>query len=81
MEMKRKFFEHNDKLYWVKKEVPSSYFKGDGDVEMKWVKEYRDYLVCDHVLMMGEVFLFCSEVSDTPMEEVDDKENIVSNEV
>jgi len=48
---------------------------------MKWVKEYRDYLVCDHVLMMGGVFLFCNEVSDTPMEEVDEEENIVSDEV
>ena len=81
MEMKRKFFEHNDKLYWVKKEVPSSYFKDGVEVVMEWVKEYRDYLVCDHVLMMGGVFLFCSEVSDVSMEEVDDKENIVSNEV
>tara|TARA_B110000444_G_C18801908_1_gene577891 strand:- start:223 stop:468 length:246 start_codon:yes stop_codon:yes gene_type:complete len=81
MEMKRKFFEHNNKLYWVKREIPSSYFKGGGDVEMKWVKEYRDYLVCDHVLMMGEVFLFCSEVSDTSMEEVNEEENIISDEV
>ena len=79
--MKRKFFENNDKIYWVRKEVPSSYFQDEGDVEMKWVKEYRDYLVCDHVLMMGGVFLFCNEVHDTLMEEVNEEENIVSDEV
>ena len=81
MEMKRKFFEHNDKIYWVKKEVKSSLFSDNGNIEMEWVKEYRDYLVCDHVLMMSGVFLFCNEVHDVVMEEVDGSDNIVSNEV
>lgn len=81
MEMKRKFLEHNDKIYWVKKEIPSSYFEDEGNTEMEWVKEYRDYLVCDHVLMVSEVFLFCNEVSEASMEEVNEEENIENNEV
>lgn len=70
MEMKIRFFNHNDKIYRIKKEVSSDYFKFESEIELEWVKEYRDYLVCDHVLMVGGRFLFCNEVVEVEYEDV-----------
>ncbi len=83
MEMKWRFFDHNNKIYRIRREISSSRFKGDGEkseVEMEWVKEYRDYLNADHVLMVGGVFLFCNEVVEVECEEYIEEEIISENE-
>lgn len=58
------FIKHNEKLYKVKREIKVKRFEESGVMRMEWVKEFRDYLLCNHVLKVGEKFIFCEEVED-----------------
>ena len=58
------FIKHNEKLYKVRREIKVKRFEEDGEMRMEWVKEFRDYLLCNHVLKVGEKFIFCEEVED-----------------
>ena len=53
-----------DKGYVVKREMPVHNFVRDGDVRMDWLKAFRDYLNCDHVLQTDKMFLFCETIQD-----------------
>lgn len=70
MELKTKFINHKGQLYKIKREINEDRFSFEGRVELDWVKEYRDYIACDHVLKMKSYFLFCEEVTDIEWEEV-----------
>ena len=58
------FIKHNEKLYKVRREIKMKRFEEGGVMKMEWVKEFRDYLLCNHVLKVGEKFIFCEEVED-----------------
>lgn len=69
MELRIKLINHNNKLYKIKREIREDRFYNENKVVLDWVKEYRDYLVCDHVLKMKNYFLFCEEITDVAWEE------------
>jgi hypothetical protein len=68
------FYEHNDDLFIIKREIPIHNFikKGETTIDMTFVKVWRDWLNVPHVLRTQKHFLFVLKVDDC--EEVDDGE-------
>ena len=63
--MEIKFLNHGDKLWVLKRK-----FKKDRFPNMDWVKKYRDWINCDHVLQDNTHYLFVNSVPDTEFEEI-----------
>ena len=56
----------NDDAYVVKREIKIDSFVGKGQhsLNMEWVKAWRDWLQCDHVLKTQTHFIFCQRIED-----------------
>ena len=56
----------NDDAYVVKHEIKIDSFliKGQNRLNMEWVKAWRDWLMCDHVLKTQTHFIFCQRIED-----------------
>ena len=67
-----RLFSHNDNIYLIKREISYLMFLDGKDVELEWVKDFRDHLCCDHVLRIGEKFIFCQEVTEVECEVVEE---------
>lgn len=67
-----KLYEHNDRLFIIKREIPLHNFtrKGETHLDMDYVKAWRDWLGVDHVLRTQTAFLFVINVDDVEFEEV-----------
>lgn len=60
----------NDRAFIVKKEVATHVFrvKGENQLDMELLKDYRDYLGCDHVLRTPTHFLMCETIEDAQIQ-------------
>ena len=61
--------EHSDKLYKPVRVFSKERFIKAGSVDMQFLKEFRDYLMCDHVLQNDSHFIFCNTVSEAILED------------
>lgn len=57
----------NDKYYQFVRQIRKTMFN-----ELKTVQEYRDYIMCDHVLQVNEFYIFCRTVTDVEIEITND---------
>ena len=71
-----KFYQHGDKLYIIKREIPTHNFqqKGTNHINMEFVKAWRDWLGVDHVLRTQTHFLFVVNVDEVEFEEIKNEE-------
>lgn len=61
---------HNDTVYKIKREVKQHNFTYEGQIHLDVVKEFKEFLNCDHVLQKGDAFLFCEEIPSIEWEEI-----------
>jgi len=56
----------SDDAYVVKREIKIDSFliKGQNRLNMEWVKAWRDWLMCDHVLKTQTHFIFCQRIEE-----------------
>ena len=71
-----KLYQHGDKLYIIKREIPTHNFqyKGTNHINMEFVKAWRDWLGVDHVLRTQTTFLFVVNVDEVEFEEIKNEE-------
>jgi len=66
----KQLFKHNDKLYVIIRNMASHNFENkDGSINMEVLKEWRDYLGCDHVLKHNERYLLVQTIQDVIIED------------
>jgi len=63
--MEIKFLNHGDKLWVLKRKI-----KKDRFLDMEYVKGFRDWIHCDHVLQDDSHYLFVDTVTDIEFEEI-----------
>jgi hypothetical protein len=65
-----------NKAYVVKREIPTHNFsqKDTNKLNMEFVKAWRDYLDCDHVLRTQTHFLFCQTIPEAEIIEEHDED-------
>jgi hypothetical protein len=66
----KQLFKQNDKLYVVVRDMAlHNFLNSDGNVNMEVLKEWRDWLGCDHVLKHNERFLLVQTIQDAIIDE------------
>ena len=66
----KRLFKHNDKLYVIVRDMAlHNFLNSDGSVNMEVLKEWRDWLGCDHVLKHNERFLLVQTIQDAIIDE------------
>ena len=68
--MFKQLYYHGDKAYLVNRRIPVHNFEKDGGVVLDFVKAWRDYLGCDHVLRDQTHFIFVETIQDIEIEEL-----------
>jgi len=56
--------EHEGKLYKLIRSFKKEKFVKSNSVDKEFLKDFRDYLMCDHVLQNDSHFMFCNTVSE-----------------
>lgn len=77
--MFKQLYKHNDKLYLINRKIPVDYFIKEGTIHMDFVKCWRDWLKCDHVLKLQTHFLFVETVEDIEFEEINNEIKNIEN--
>ena len=58
-------YQHNDNWYKIIRAIKvHNVSEKNGNLNMEWLKAWRDYLGGDHVLRHNDVFLICETVQD-----------------
>jgi hypothetical protein len=63
-------YYHNEKAYILKRKIPITHFNIKGKIELEYVKGWRDWLGCDHVLRDTTHYLFVNNIQDIEFEEI-----------
>ena len=68
--MLRQLYYRNDKAYLIKRRIPVHNFEKNEKLDLDFVKMWRDYLGCDHVLRDQTHFIFVETIQDIEHEEI-----------
>jgi hypothetical protein len=60
--------EHEGKLYKLIRSFKKEKFVKSNSVDKEFLKDFRDYLMCDHVLQNDSHFMFCNTVPEATIE-------------
>lgn len=71
--MFKQLYYHNNKAYLVNRRIPTHNFEKNGELNLDFVKAWRDYLRCDHVLRDQSHFIFVETIDDVEFEEVNNE--------
>jgi len=67
-----KLINHGGILWRIKKEVSKETFIINEEINYEFVKSFKEYLNCDHVLQNQNNFLFVEEISELEFEEINE---------
>ncbi len=68
--MFKRLYIHNDQYYILNRSISTHNFENKGEVDLEYVKLWRDYLGCDHVLRTQTHFLFVETLPEYEFEEI-----------
>ena len=68
--MFKQLYYHSDKAYLINRKIPTHNFEKDGQLNLDFVKEWMEWLGCDHVLRDQTHFIFVETIEDTKFEEL-----------
>jgi hypothetical protein len=66
----KQFYYYNDIPYILHRKIPMHNFIKDNKVHVEFVKGWRDYLGCDHVIKDATHFLFVEIIHEIDFEEI-----------
>lgn len=66
----KQLYQHNNTPYILHRRIPISNFIKNEKVNMDFIKGWRDYLGCDHVLKDKTHFLFVETIQEVEFEEI-----------
>ena len=66
----KQLYQHNNDPYILHRRISINSLTKDGKVNMDFIKGWRDYLGCDHVLRNKTHFLFVETIQEVEFEEI-----------
>lgn len=67
-----KLIQHGGILWKIKKEISKEVFTINEEINYEFVKSFKEYLNCDHVLQNQNQFLFVEEIPELEFEEINE---------
>lgn len=68
--MLAQIYYRNGNAYLIKRKIPVHNFEKNEQLDLDFVKMWRDYLDCDHVLRDQTHFIFVETIQDVDYEEL-----------
>jgi len=68
--MLAQIYYRNGNAYLIKRKIPVHNFEKNEQLDLDFVKMWRDYLDCDHVLRDQTHFIFVETIQDVNYEEL-----------
>jgi len=70
--MFKQLYYRNDKAYLAERKIPVHNFEKENKINLDYVKAWRDWLECDHVLRDQTHFIFVKTIEDIEFEKLSD---------
>ena len=68
--MLAQIYYRNGNAYLIRRKIPVHNFEKNEQLDLDFVKMWRDYLDCDHVLRDQTHFIFVETIQDVDYEEL-----------